>query len=92
MKAGKELRTYAMGMRPSVQVGKAGLTDHVISEIDVQLEHSEMVKVRFLRSAGPTSVWRERIGKIASDMGATLVEMKGGTAVLYRKARRPPRG
>lgn len=81
------LKAEAHDLDVALQLGKAGVTDAFITELDEQLNRQRLVKVRLLRSA------REETGKddIATDLAertrSTLVEVRGNTAVFYR-----PRG
>lgn len=84
----KELKIKGMSLKPTVQVGRSGLTDTVRKEIDAQLEKRELVKVKMLQSMGPSSSWKEDILKMAEDLKADVVEIKGGTILLHRRGNR----
>ncbi|MFW3145960.1 MAG: YhbY family RNA-binding protein [Thermoplasmatota archaeon] len=84
----KDLKIKGMSLRPTVQVGKSGLTETVIKEIDSQLEKRELVKVKMLQSMGPSSGWKDDVPRIAEELKASVVEIKGGTILLHRKGRR----
>ena len=43
----KYLRGQAHGLKPVVQIGKAGLTEGVIKNLREALEHHELIKVKF---------------------------------------------
>lgn len=81
----KRLKSRAMEMKSTLQVGKFGLNEKIRSELDNQLEANELIKVKFLQSAGPVSEWKEDLEAMVKDLGATLIEIKGKTAVVYRK-------
>ncbi len=86
MEESKEaLRKMGASIRPTVRVGKNGLTDPLIDEISSRLEKVGLVKVKFLRSAGPSSAWEENLEKAASGIKARIIEIKGGTVLLYRR-------
>ncbi len=85
------LKAEGQGIDAKVHVGKEGLTEGVVAELDSQLRRHHLVKVRVQRSA----VGGDRTGKdaqakdIAQRLGAELVERRGHTILLYRK--RAPR-
>lgn len=87
----RRLRAEGQGIDPTVHVGKDGLTDGVVDELDAQLRRHHLVKVRIQRAA----VGGDKAGKdgqaedLAGRMGAELVERRGHTVLLYR--RRAPR-
>ena len=81
----REFRGRGHHLKPVVTIGNAGLTDAVIRELDLSLEHHELMKVR-ISSAG-----RDERGKIITAVcaacNAEAVQTIGNTALLYRKAR-----
>jgi len=78
-----ELRRRASTLKPLIIVGKGGVTDGIIRELDRQLEEKELVKIRFLRSSN-TSQIGEMIARLAKETQSELVETRGNTATLYR--------
>jgi len=74
--------------KPTVWVGKEGSTEQIVSEISRQLEQREVVKARILQSALQGENARNIATKIANQSGATLVEVRGHTFMLYRKKRK----
>lgn len=85
------LKTEGQGIDATVHVGKEGLTDGVVAELDSQLRRHHLVKVRIQRSAvgGDRTVKDAQAEDIAQRLGAELVERRGHTVLLYRK--RAPR-
>lgn len=78
-----------------VQIGKQGLTEGVINEIKARLEKKEIVKVRILKSAlTATGLSRREIAeKVSHAVGATLVDLRGRTFILYKpRTKRMPKG
>ena len=68
-----------------VHIGKNGITPAIISEIDAQLERTEILKVKFLRNF-ITEDFDQAITKVAKETKAALVEKKGRTIILYRSS------
>jgi RNA-binding protein len=76
------LRGQAHDLRALLQVGGKGVTEALVAELGVALEHHELVKVKVAASDR-----EERDALIASLAGAAdavLVQRIGHTAVLYR--------
>ena len=82
----REFRTRGHHLKPVVSIGNAGLTDAVIRELDLSLEHHELMKVR-ISGAGRDE--RNRIiDAICDACRAEKVQAIGNIALLYRKASR----
>ena len=77
------LRGEANALDPVVHVGKDGITDSVIEQLDEALEDHELLKVRILESTGRTT--RSAAEELATATGADLVQGIGGIAVLFRQ-------
>jgi len=83
----KRLKAEGQAIDATVNVGKGGLTEGVLDELNVQLKRQHLVKVKIQRSA----VGGDREGKdmqaieLADRLGAELVERRGHTVLLYRK-------
>ena len=76
------LRGQAHELKAMLQVGGKGITDALVAEVDLALEHHELVKVKV---GGEDRDARDAmIGDLASRVGAALVQRIGHTAVLYR--------
>jgi RNA-binding protein len=76
------LRGQAHDLRAMLQVGGKGITDALLAEIDLALEHHELIKVKV--AAEDRDARDTMIGDIAARVGAALVQRIGHTAVLYR--------
>jgi len=71
--------------KPTVRIGKSGLSAENLSEINNQLEKREIVKVRILKTALQTEKAKEIASKTAEKTGATLIDVRGHTFILYRR-------
>jgi len=70
--------------KPTVCVGKNGASEDVLEEIEKQLKKQEMVKVRILKTALAHEEAKQIAVKIAEKTGASLVEIRGHTFMLYK--------
>ncbi len=84
----QKLKAQAAEIEITLWVGKNGVTDSIIAELEDQLISKRLVKVKILKNALAQAP-RNRIAKeLEEKSGATLVEARGGVAVYlspYRK-------
>jgi len=76
------LKKVAHNYEPSVQIGKEGLTQAVINQIDVELENRELIKIKLLKTSGESS--KTIINELAGVLKAEPILSVGGVIVLYR--------
>lgn len=78
----RALKAQAHALKPVASIGSKGITDSVMQEIEIQLEHHELIKVK---------VAADREGKAAiaqslcDTLNATLVGIIGHIVILYRQ-------
>jgi RNA-binding protein len=71
--------------KPTVWVGKDGLTPQLSNEIENQLEKKKMLKIKILKSALQQDTAQTIASKAAEQSGASLVEVRGHVFILYRR-------
>ncbi len=71
--------------KPTIQIGKNGVSQKLVEEIEKQLEKKEMVKIKILQSALDGKEAGEIASKIAEQTEASLVEVRGHTFMLYKR-------
>ena len=76
------LRSQANTMETILQIGKGGITDSLVRQVDDALTAREMIKLHVLESAMLTA--REACGELCDKCGAEPVQVIGGRMVLYR--------
>ncbi len=76
------LRMLANNLPDSVIIGKSGLTDTVVNEIEVALYHKELIKVSVLKNCDQDV--RQMAFDAADRLGAESVQIIGGKFVLYK--------
>ncbi len=79
------LRSLAQKVPSTVHVGKAGVNEAVLKQIDSQLEIHELVKIRL--PAGDPKQRKAKAAEIAESLDAGLARTTGRTAILYRPNR-----
>lgn len=77
------LRAKANKLDPVVHVGKEGITESVIEQLDQALEAHELLKVRILETTGRTT--RSAAEELATATGSNVVQVIGGITVLFRQ-------
>lgn len=78
----KFLRAKAHSMKPVVITGQAGISPAVLNEIDLALNHHELIKVRI--NALDREVRREMAELICHELKAEQVQSIGHIVTLYR--------
>ena len=79
------LRGQAHDLKAMLQVGGKGVTDALVAEVDLALEHHELIKVKV--AADDREVRDGMIAELAGRCAAALVQRIGHTAVLYRPSK-----
>lgn len=76
------------GEKPTIWVGKSGVSQELIKEIEKQLDKREMVKVRILKSALEKDEAKQIASRIAEQTEASLAEVRGHTFMLYKRRKK----
>ena len=81
------LRSKAHHLKPVVTTGNAGLSEPVIKEIEIALAHHELIKLRI--SGADREQLREMADEACAATNATLIQVIGHIAIMYRRAKTP---
>ncbi len=84
-----QLRGMANTLEPIFQIGKGGVNDQLIRQIDETLEKRELIKVTALETSPQSS--REAADMISAAVNADVVQVIGRKLVLYRKSKENPK-
>jgi RNA-binding protein len=82
------LRREAHDLKPTVQVGKGGVSEAVIGAVAQSLALHELIKVKFLDAGDEKRALAEQV---AADTDSALVAVIGSIAILYRPQDDPTR-
>ncbi|MDO4800240.1 MAG: YhbY family RNA-binding protein [Bacillota bacterium] len=82
------LKGLAQTRKPLSQLGKEGITDAFLSDLDRMLEQHELVKISILESF-PGEL-KEAAETIVSRSDAEFVQLIGRKLVIYRQSRTNP--
>ena len=83
------LRGLANKMDPIFQIGKGGINENLIKQLDDALEARELIKLKCLENSDYSP--REAAEEIAERVGAEVVFSIGSKAVIYRRASKNPK-
>lgn len=83
------LRSMANTLQPIFQIGKGGIGENLIQQVDEALEARELIKITVLETADVTA--REASDILSQELGAEAVQSIGRKFVLYRRSKENPR-
>ena len=80
-----QLRGLANGLDIIFQIGKGGVTENTVKQVNDALEAREIIKLRTLETSPVSS--REAAEQIAEKTHSDVVQVIGSRFVLYRESR-----
>lgn len=82
-KSKRDLRGRGHALKPVVSIGNSGLSKAVLREIELSLEHHELMKIKI--GGADREQRKVIIEKICDTFRAELVQAIGHIALVYRK-------
>jgi len=82
----RELKSRAHSLKPVVRIGQHGLSEAVLTELDIALSHHELLKVKL--AAADREQRNTLIEQLVAKSGASVVQRIGHILVLFRA--KPP--
>lgn len=79
----KHLRNLAHHLKPVISIGQNGITDNVLTELDIALNHHELVKIKL--GTGDRDERQIMIEQLGRETGAEQVQAIGKTLTLFRR-------
>lgn len=79
------LRSMANKLSPSIIIGKGGVTENLIKQVDIELETRELVKCSILKTALLDS--KTVCNALSEELNAHAVQAIGSKFVLYRESK-----
>lgn len=83
-----QLKGIASSMQPAFQIGKGGVNDAQVAQIDDYLRVHEIVKIKVLDNSMYTA--REAAEEISGKINADVVQVIGSKAVLFKRNEKEP--
>lgn len=84
-----QLRALANPLEVILQVGKGGIIDTLVKQVDDALTARELIKIKVLENA-PVNA-REAAQELAEKTGADVVQVIGMKVSLYRRNNKDPK-
>ena len=81
----EELRSQIHSLPTHIWIGKAGLTDTVITEIRKQLKKRPLVKIKMLPTATSGEDKKAIAGRIITEANCTRVQQIGNVLIIQPK-------
>ncbi len=79
------LKSKANTLDPMFQLGKNGLTENFIKQVDVVLESKELLKISVLNNSGLDA--KEVAMELSNALNAEFVQSMGNKLVIYRESK-----
>jgi len=79
-----QLKSDASKISPILNIGKNGVTETLIEELNKQIKANRLVKVKVLKSAEEGKDLKTIAEELAEATRSTLIDVRGRTVVLYR--------
>jgi len=74
--------------QPTIWIGKSGVSETMLKEVEKQLDKNKMVKVRILESALAENNAKQIALKVAEQTESSLVEVRGHIFMLYKRRKK----
>jgi len=84
MEAKKELKNKAKLLEPVLRIGKNGLTDGVIAEIEKLLKKKKLIKIKLLRNFMEDKNKKEVAHLLSEQTSSEVIDLIGNVVVLYK--------
>lgn len=84
-----ELRGLANNLDDLFQIGKGGISDTVIAQVEEALIARELIKIKVLLETSPVTP-REAAIELAEKTNSDIVQVIGGKIVLFRRNPKKP--
>lgn len=83
------LRSLANNMNPIFQVGKEGIEDNFLKQVQDALEAREIIKISVLNNSGINA--REASDMICEELDCEGIQAIGNKLVLYKRSSKKPK-
>lgn len=80
-----QLRAMANEMETILQIGKMGINENTVKQVNDALEARELIKLRILETC-PTTV-RETADTLATETQSDVVQVIGSRFILYKESK-----
>lgn len=84
----KSLRGLCHSLKPVIMIGQKGLTSEVLDELEIALNHHELVKIKI--ALDDREARKEMINNICKQSQSESVQVIGKTVSVYRRNEKDP--
>lgn len=81
-----KLKSLANTLNPIFHIGKGGINDNLVNDINTALDAHELIKIAVLRNADTSA--KDMLEEVCSRTGAEAVIAIGSKFVVYKRSRR----
>lgn len=81
----KELKKKSKLLEPVIRIGKNGLSEESISEINKLLKKKKLIKIKFLKSFIEGHDKKKEAAELCEKTGAELIDRIGFVVVIYKR-------
>ena len=71
-------------LKPTIRIGKSGLTDNLVSELMTQLGSKNLVKIKINRGLFEKNDLQQLWQHLAESTNSTIVSIRGNVGVLWK--------
>ena len=81
-----EIKKLALSreLKPTIRIGKSGLTDNLVSEIATQLGRKKVVKIKINRGLFDKNDLQKLWEHLSDSTNSTIVSVRGNVGVLWK--------
>tara|TARA_X000000368_G_scaffold139971_1_gene110107 strand:+ start:1552 stop:1818 length:267 start_codon:yes stop_codon:yes gene_type:complete len=81
-----EIKKLALSreLKPTIRIGKSGLTDNLVSEIATQLGSKKVVKIKINRGLFDKNDLQKLWEHLSDSTNSTIVSVRGNVGVLWK--------
>lgn len=84
----KFLRGLCHSLKPVIMIGQKGLTNEVLDELEIALNHHELVKIKI--ASDDREARKEMIKNICEQSLSQSIQIIGKTVSVYRRNEKDP--
>lgn len=78
------LKSMCNTLKPSVNIGKGGITENLCAEIETVLFHNEIAKINVLKSC--ESGAKDLMASVCENIGSEPISQIGNKFVVYKRS------